>query len=185
MLKPNRQVQRTHRLLLEAAGRLFSEKGPDEVTHLRVAEEAGVSRATVYRHWPERVDMLTEVLATGNALPSLPASFEGSVRQRVGEALRRTAGPLNSEIGSVVTLLGRAEWDEASRAAKATMVEAGPRRFVRLLEAAAAAGELEAATDPQLLGEVLLGALLARRLIFDEAVTDEFIDALLDRVLPG
>ena len=54
-----------------------------------------------------------------------------------------------------------------------------------LLEAAAAAGELEAGTDPQLLGEVLLGALFARRLIFDQAVTDEFIDALIGRVLPG
>lgn len=185
MRKPNRQVQRTRRLLLEAAERLLQQGGPDSVTHLRVAEEAGVSRATVYRHWPERVDLLTDLLVAGNALPALPPQLEGPVRDRIRAALQMTAGPLNGEIDSMLTLMGRAEWDEKSRAAKAFIVEAGPRRFVDQLEAAVAAGELEAGTDPKLLGEVLLGALFARRLIFDEPVTDEFIDALISRVLPG
>ena len=93
MRKPNRQVQRTRRLLLEAAERLLRLGGPDSVTHLRVAEEAGVSRATVYRHWPERVDMLTDMLVAGNALPALPAQLEGPIRDRIRAALRATAGP--------------------------------------------------------------------------------------------
>ena len=61
----NPQVQRTHRVMLDAARELFHEQGPAAVTHLRVAETSGVARATVYRHWPDRVGILLDLLRRG------------------------------------------------------------------------------------------------------------------------
>jgi AcrR family transcriptional regulator len=185
MKRPNRQVERTHRLLLEAMQRLLREQGPDAVTHLRVAEEAGVARATVYRHWPERIDMLAAALASGIALPNWEVSPDRPVRDRIGEALKMIAAPLNNDIGSVVMLLGRAEWDEHFQAAKAAMIQSGPGRFVELLSQAVPSGELNADLDPQVLAERLLGPVLARRLIFGEIVTDDYVDRLVNSVFPG
>ena len=61
----NPQVQRTHGLMLDAARDLLNENGPAAVTHLRVAEASGVARATVYRHWPDRADILVDLLRRG------------------------------------------------------------------------------------------------------------------------
>lgn len=56
------RVVRTRAAVLEAGARLLFTDGWHAVTHLRVAEEAGVGRATVYRHWPTVEDLLTDVL---------------------------------------------------------------------------------------------------------------------------
>ena len=55
------RVTRTRNDVLGAAVRILVEHGWDEVTHARVAKEAGYSRATVYAHWPDRIDLLREM----------------------------------------------------------------------------------------------------------------------------
>jgi AcrR family transcriptional regulator len=50
-------------LVLEAARRLLVEEGPDAVTALRVSEATGIARTTIYRHWPEREDLLRDTIA--------------------------------------------------------------------------------------------------------------------------
>jgi AcrR family transcriptional regulator len=47
--------------MVEAVTRIIVEEGAAAVTHQRVAERAGVGRATVYRHWPTSDDILLSV----------------------------------------------------------------------------------------------------------------------------
>jgi len=56
------RVARTRAAVLEAGARLLFTEGWDAVTHVRIAEDSGVGRATVYRHWPTTEDLLSEVL---------------------------------------------------------------------------------------------------------------------------
>ena len=60
-MTPMRSDARTNRdALLAAAGTLFSEQGP-EVALDAIAQRAGVSIATLYRHFPHRGALVTEV----------------------------------------------------------------------------------------------------------------------------
>ncbi len=54
--------------MLDAARELLAREGPDAVTHQRVARQAGVGRATVYRHWPRREQLVLDTMA-GVELP--------------------------------------------------------------------------------------------------------------------
>ena len=56
------RVVRTSALVRDAVRDLFEREGAGALTHQRVAERAGVSRATVYRHWPRPVDLVVEAL---------------------------------------------------------------------------------------------------------------------------
>ena len=57
------RVTRTRDAVREAVRSLVQRAGFEAVSHQQVAEEAGVGRATVYRHWPSRTDLLLEALA--------------------------------------------------------------------------------------------------------------------------
>lgn len=47
--------------MIDAVTRIIVEEGAAAVTHQRVAERAGVGRATVYRHWATPEDILLSV----------------------------------------------------------------------------------------------------------------------------
>lgn len=182
------QVERTRTLMLEAATRLLDAEGPDAVTHLRIAEEAGVSRATVYRHWADRADLLVDLLATGVApiMPLIPVG--GSVRDRVLGALAHAATILDDDgAQTFLLLLTRSRWDERFRAARRQMTEAARDALVGLLDEGVAAGEFELAVPTDLAVDQLFGPILARRLMGDEDVDIVLIERLVDSVLraPG
>lgn len=55
--------QDAYQHILDAARRLFAERGPDDVTMAEVAREAGVARATVFNHFGSKralVEAITE-----------------------------------------------------------------------------------------------------------------------------
>ncbi len=157
--------------------------GPDGITHLRVAEEAGVARATVYRHWPGRLDLVVDVLQSGATLPALQIDESASIRDQVKSVMHRLAGALNGDMaGALPMLLGLAESDEKIREAKQALMAAGPGRIVAMLASAIARGEIEG-DDPELLTQQLLGPLLVRRVMFDRSLTEHDVERIADTVL--
>ena len=52
------RVLRTRRDVVDAATALFLAEGWSAVTHAEVARRAGYSKATVYTHWPTRLDLV-------------------------------------------------------------------------------------------------------------------------------
>ena len=99
MTVPNRQVRRTRARVLEAAHRLLAQEGPDAVTHLRVAEAADVARATVYRHWPDRIDLLVDLLESGASPPVFGAPPGEDARAQLITALGRASDNFEGELG--------------------------------------------------------------------------------------
>src|SRR5260221_3163014 len=70
------RAARSREAILAAAYDLLAREGPGAITHQRVARQAGVGRATVYRHWAAPQDLLRDVLYTAElpffATPALP-----------------------------------------------------------------------------------------------------------------
>jgi AcrR family transcriptional regulator len=52
-----------HQKVLEAALSLFSERGIDATSMDAIAETSGVSKATIYKHWPDKTALTLEVLS--------------------------------------------------------------------------------------------------------------------------
>jgi len=50
----------TRAAILDAARQVLFDEGWEALSHQRVAEVAGVGRATVYRHWPQRLQLLQD-----------------------------------------------------------------------------------------------------------------------------
>lgn len=180
----NPQVARTHALMLDAARRLLESDGPDAVTHLRVAELAGVSRATAYRHWPDRVDLMVDLLATGVTPPGPQLPADGTARERLTEALSHLSGVMTGEGADFfLLLLARSRWDDRIRAVRDQMTQAAGETLASVVEDGVAKGELPGDLEPELVIDQLAGAVIARRLLRDAPTEPEWIKALVDSVL--
>src|SRR6185437_14463112 len=70
------RAARSREAILAAALDLLAREGPGAITHQRVAQQAGVGRATAYRHWAAPEDLLRDVLLSAElpffAAPALP-----------------------------------------------------------------------------------------------------------------
>jgi len=80
---------RTRRVVLEAAAAIIATDGAGAITHQRVAERAGVGRATLYRHWPTAADLLYD--AMGEVDEPLFRRPTGPLKGWLRRELRRVA----------------------------------------------------------------------------------------------
>src|SRR5260221_2013877 len=85
---------RSREAILQAVIDLLSDEGPAGITHQKVAERAGVGRATVYRHWPQPVDLFNDVLGRVE-FPWLEHPG-GTLRDRLRHDLRRLRDDLHA-----------------------------------------------------------------------------------------
>jgi AcrR family transcriptional regulator len=77
--RPGRpRSERAEQAIIEATLELFAEKGPDGLCVEAVAARAGVGKATVYRRWHNKEDLL--LAALGSLKSPLPDADTGSVR---------------------------------------------------------------------------------------------------------
>src|ERR1043166_4984722 len=77
--RPGRpRSEQADRAIIEAALSLFAESGPEGLCIERVAARAGVGKATIYRRWPGKEDLLLDAIAA--LRPPLPQPAGESVR---------------------------------------------------------------------------------------------------------
>jgi AcrR family transcriptional regulator len=122
--------QEARRRILDAAGRCIVRRGNTQFRMGEVADEAGVSRSTVYRYFPGRDDVLLGLMlmrvdkALGDLVRSLPAPDDParSVPEMVLARVESVAGnPLNEALVA------------AESTGVATAIEKGSEPFVELL----------------------------------------------------
>jgi AcrR family transcriptional regulator len=173
------RVARTRQAVHEAVRSLVQRAGLEAVSHQQVAAEAGIGRATVYRHWPNRTDLLLDALAEVEVTRDWQTSGDLAT-DLAGELgrLQRTLGssPLVPEL---VALIGRAEWDTELRATKAELLASGTAGLRRALEAAVERGELASGLDLDVAIARLAGPLFYRRVLAHAPIDQEFVDQII------
>lgn len=170
--------------MLDATRELLSESGPEAVTHLRVAEASGVARATVYRHWPDRADILVDLLSRSAALHLSPPPPGLPITERVTTLLRTFAATLNGDGGRILAaMIGLAEWDDDVFSALKRMTSRGPKSLRDLIAAGISEGSVQTDTDAGLLSDQLIGPIYLRRLLYHDEITDGYIDRLVSTTL--
>lgn len=86
------EIHTTRDKILEAALKLFSEKGYLGATTREIAREAGVAEITLFRHFPSKEKLLEEVINTYTFLPELKALLPEISQMAYEEALTAIAG---------------------------------------------------------------------------------------------
>ena len=173
------RVTRTRDAVREAVRSLVQRAGFEAVSHQQVAEEAGVGRATVYRHWPSRTDLLLEALADVDEAPrdwESRGDLAADLVEGLGRLRRTLASPLVPEL---VALIGRAEWEPELRETKLQLLATGTAGLRRALEAGIERGELAADLDLDATIARLAGPLLYRRILAHEPIDDAFVSTVI------
>lgn len=178
-----RTAQATERIL-EATVQLIGQHGAAAVSYDAVARKAGASRATLYRKWPDRVDLLRDALLryaeaavsvpdTGNLRSDLIAfviSIGKTLRDPLGRALVHASFARDEE--DPTRQLGR----EVQRA----RIEA----FRTRVDAAVRSGELPT-VDVHFLNLMLTGPVYAHVARQDAPLSQALATRIVDTVLTG
>jgi len=173
---------RSREAILVAARRLLAGEGPAAITHQRVAQQAGVGRATVYRHWPRSEQLLLDVMA-GADLPFFREP-ETPVRPWLHRELRKLADELAlPEVSAVaLTLMHGALWDRQILLQRDHFIRTINERIDAALALAATNREIDPSVDPTDVSAMLVGPIVYRTAMQAGAVTEDLIDRLIDSI---
>src|ERR1700750_664779 len=88
-----------HNKVLMAAVELFSERGIDATSMDAIAEASGVSKATIYKHWPDKDALCLEVMSSLHQADTAAAlQPSGDVRADIVAVLSRQSPNPRSEL---------------------------------------------------------------------------------------
>ena len=177
------RVVRTRQAVRAAVRSLVQRAGFEAVSHQQVAAEAGIGRATVYRHWPSRTDLLLDAIAEVEAPRDWQTS--GDLATDLARELERLQRTLSSSplVPELVALIGRAEWDAELRETKAALLASGTAGLRRALEAAIERRELPEDHDLDATIARLAGPLFYRRVLAHAPVEDAFVSTIITAYL--
>ena len=176
------RVERTLAAVVEAAAKLLLDEGPDAITHARVADAAAVSRTTVYKHYPERSDLLFATAeAIGGNAPS-PDTISGDLHADLKALFDHLAIDLRDPVRArvVAMMMERALHDEAVALVRDTFMTEIREAFATIVGAGVESGELAPHIDPDLGLASLAGALIYRRFLADTPIDDQLLTAIID-----
>jgi len=144
---PRADARRNLEALVAAAKSVFARSGVDAPVR-EIAEEAGVGVGTLYRHFPQRVDLVVAVYrqsvdAAADAAPLLAAQYPPA--EAVAHWMQRFVDFVGTKRGLAAALHSG---DPAFQTLPAYFRERFIPALTGLLDAAIAAGEMRADIDP-------------------------------------
>lgn len=173
--------------ILEAALDVLAETGYDGMTIDMVAARAKAGKATLYRRWPSKAELVIDAVAclkqNDRDLASLPDT--GSLRDDL-IAMIRTPTVLEGErklqvMAGIASMISRSP--ELAEAARLAIVE--PRLAINraLMERARDRGEIAADADIELAAMISPAMVSYRVLMLRTPTTREFMISLIDGVI--
>jgi len=176
-----------HRAILDAAAALFIEEGFDAMSVERVAARAAVGKATIYRRWPSKEDLVIDAIA--QVFAEAPRPDTGSVRDDLVQLGRELHHLMSSSVTGGVFPPMAAEVARSSRLGRLYGEKViGPRRagLAAAIHRGIERGELREDTDVELAIDMVVGTFLLRRLTHRLKRSDPGLaERAVDQVLAG
>jgi AcrR family transcriptional regulator len=182
--RPRVEGDREHEIL-DATLRLLASAGYDRLTMDAVAAAAKASKATLYRRWATKAELVVDAIDRAKGAPRVADVDTGTLR---GDLLTMACcqGGINDKhalavVASVITALHHdREFSEAFH-----------RRFVHpkaaqarvIYERARDRGEIAADVDIDLLAPVLAAVILHRSFVLLEPVDDQMVERIIDEIV--
>jgi AcrR family transcriptional regulator len=176
------RVERTRAAVIDAARELLMVDGPAAITHANVAAAAGVSRSTVYNHWPTREDLLRATIESIHDDKPHADDLTGELRHDLGVLFAPLARDLadDQRAAMIATMMQRVLFDPEVVTIRDEFLSEFTDVVGEVLRRSVSVGELRADLDVEPAVASLMGSCLFRRFMssapFDERAVDEILD---------
>lgn len=183
--RARRRSQRAERAILESTLALLGEVGFSGLTIDGIAARAGVGKATIYRHWGSKAQVVIEAWLA--FVPPVPEPDTGDLRGDLLAILGfMVEGIGQSPLARIMPSLIEAAERDAELAALFREFVAGRAAVLRrVLERAAARGELRPGLDLDLAVALVVSPVMTRRLVLREPFPPRFAESIVDALLPA
>jgi AcrR family transcriptional regulator len=164
--------------------RLLADVGYGSLTMDAVASEAGVGKATIYRRWRTKQDLVVDTISDLNRAEAAPAdtgSLEGDLRAMMRSLVSVITGPTGAATLSLLSTVPH-------QPALAHAFQEGPlavwrQSFDEVWSRAEQRGEVRPGTGSSVIAEVPSALLVQRWLLTGRPVDEAYADEVLDTVV--
>jgi AcrR family transcriptional regulator len=164
--------------------RLLADVGYGSLTMDAVASEAGVGKATIYRRWRTKQDLVVDTISDLNRAEAAPAdtgSLEGDLRAMMHSLVSVVTGPTGAATLSLLSTVPH-------QPALAHAFQEGPlavwrQSFNEVWSRAEQRGEVRPGTGSSVIAEVPSALLVQRWLLTGRPVDEAYADEVLDTVV--
>ena len=177
------RIVRSRSVILEATIDELAEVGYGAMTIESVAKRAGVGKATIYRQWQGKADLVESVLEL--IKEDIVVRADGTVRERVTSLLQGLASYLSDSRASLCmpAMVSAAHYDDAVGEFQFRLGNERRQVLVDLLAEGVESGELNLDLDVELTAAILAGPLFYRRLMTDRPFPVDDVGRLVRAVL--
>jgi TetR/AcrR family transcriptional regulator, regulator of autoinduction and epiphytic fitness len=179
------RIERSRRVISEAVIAEMADAGYGAMTVEAVAKRAGVSKATIYRQWSGKLEMVEAALDL--LKDDMVLDQSAPPRERLTQLLTWLAthlgDPSNAAAGCVPALVSASEYDEGVREFHHRFSAARRQVLIDLLVEGQMAGDVDPDLDPRLTSELLVGAIFYRRLMTSAPFPAREVPTLVKAVL--
>ena len=185
--KPGRpRSEKARKAVLESTLELLKRYGFHDLSIEAVAASAGVGKATVYRWWSNKAELvIAAFISVVEEQLRFPPS--GSFEKAIHEQMRSWVLVYRSPLGQVIaTIIGAGQSEpEMIEAFRTHWVE--PRRVEArvLLSKAVEEKQIRSDIDPDTVIDLFYGPLYLRLLVTHDPLTTAFVDVVFDTVIRG
>lgn len=181
MARPRSQAAREK--MLAAATELIFSAGVGAFTIDEVARRSGVAKTTIYRHFPNRNELLIAAIDAGMSVPVTPDN--GLLRDDLLEFLASVLPIFQDSALRLVNLevMVASARDRELGHLFASMLDARMGPLMTIFQRGKTRGEISADMEFDTAFEIIEGPFILRSLFQPEALEDIDLESLVDRML--
>lgn len=173
-----------HRRILDATRELLTDHSFADLRLEHVAARAGVGKATIYRRWRTKEDLVADTIAEISRAEVTPAdtgSLEGDLREMLHTVVSAVNGPMGAATQALLSTVPH-------NPALAAAFREGPagvwaQAFRQIFERAESRGELRPGLSGSVTAEAITAPIVQRWLVNGRPVTDDYADEVLEQVV--
>ena len=178
------RIERSRQVILQAVLDELSEGGYGALAIEAVARRAGVGKATIYRHWADKIALIADAFKLLQAQRD-PDMATGSPREKLERVLRHVADVVADSPFSAClpALIEGAERDRAVRRFHHHFQAEARKPTIALIAAGIESGDFPPRIDPEIAAFALLGAIFFCRLMTNTPFAQARVPSLIDTVM--
>lgn len=189
--RPGRpRSEEAHQAILTATLQVLIDEGFSRLSVERVAEQAGVGKATIYRRWPGKSELVAEALS-GLRTDQEPPD-EGSLRADILALSQRQLGVIRAQPRfprlAPRMLADSADDPELHAIVRSSLIDPIREILATIIRRAIRRGELRRNVDVEMAVDLIHAPLVYRFLLSGadpSQITEEYAQRALDILLPG
>ena len=172
----NPRTTRVRRIIVDSAAGLLIREGASAVTAVRIAEDTGVARTTIYRHWPKTTALLLDAIdkvVRAHAPTRITDNLEADLLAALTNLqMLMTKNPFRLVF---TALLDHANRDRVFVAAQRRFANGILKPIQDVITAALQRGDLPCTVQVEIASAQLAGPLFLQHVMLRTTISEEFI----------